>query len=96
MKQVNFEEALSRLEEITQALESGDTSLDDSLKLFEEGIKLSRMCEKKLLSAEKKLEILNSTDIPDDEEIQEDTTVSESTDEDDLPDEDSGDSGFLF
>ena len=59
---MDFEQSLLRLEEITQKLESGELSLDESLKIFEEGIKLSRLCEKKLTDADQKLEILKSTD----------------------------------
>ena len=54
----NFESALKSLEEIVQKLEEGNLSLDDSLKLFEEGIQLSRFCTKKLSEAEKKVEKL--------------------------------------
>ena len=54
----HFESALKRLEEIVQKLEEGNLSLDDSLKLFEEGIQLSRFCTKKLSEAEKKVEKL--------------------------------------
>ncbi|MCK4797078.1 MAG: exodeoxyribonuclease VII small subunit [Spirochaetes bacterium] len=68
---MNFEHSLLRLEEITQKLESGELSLDESLKIFEEGIKLSRLCEKKLTEAEQKLDILKSTDI--DELLEKDT-----------------------
>lgn len=57
-KEENFESALKRLEEIVQKLEEGNLSLDDSLKLFEEGIQLSRFCTKKLSEAEKKVEKL--------------------------------------
>lgn len=63
MKKPNFEQSLSRLEEITQQLENGSLSLDESLKMFEEGIKLSRFCEQKLSDAEQKLEILKSSDM---------------------------------
>jgi len=54
----DFESALKRLEEIVQKLEQGNLSLDDSLKLFEEGIQRSRFCSKKLSEAEKKVEKL--------------------------------------
>lgn len=57
-KKNNFEIALKRLEEIVQKLESGDLSLDESLRLFEEGIELSRLCTKKLSEAEAKVEKL--------------------------------------
>ena len=63
MKKMNFEESLERLEDITAKLESQDISLEDSLKMFEEGIRLSRFCEKKLTEAEQKLEILKSEEI---------------------------------
>src|SRR5262245_48427798 len=54
----DFESALKRLEEIVKRLESGDLSLDSSLELFEEGIKLSRFCHTKLEQAERRVEIL--------------------------------------
>ncbi len=60
---MNFEESLARLEEITEKLESQDISLEDSLKMFEEGIRLSKFCEKKLTEAEQKLEIIKSEEI---------------------------------
>jgi exodeoxyribonuclease VII small subunit len=49
---------MARLEEIVQELEKGDVPLEQSLKLFEEGIKLSRICNKRLEEAERKVEIL--------------------------------------
>jgi exodeoxyribonuclease VII small subunit len=53
-----FEAALKRLEEIVQALEKGELTLDDSLRLYEEGIQLSRLCHSKLEEAEGKIAIL--------------------------------------
>ena len=47
----NFESALKRLEEISELLENENTPLDDSIKLFEEGIELKEYCEDKLKSA---------------------------------------------
>ena len=58
MAEKKFEDALARLEEIVKELESGDLPLDHSLKLFEEGIKLSRVCNKRLEEAERRVEIL--------------------------------------
>ena len=58
MKEIRFEEAVKRLEEIVNKLEAGDLSLDDSIKLFEEGVKLYQICLKRLDEAEKKVEIL--------------------------------------
>jgi exodeoxyribonuclease VII small subunit len=54
----NFESALARLEEIVKKLEKGDLPLEQSLKLFEEGVKLARVCNKRLEEAERKVEIL--------------------------------------
>lgn len=53
-KELTFEKAMKRLEEITNLLESGTVTLDDSLKLFEEGIKLSKYCENELKNIENK------------------------------------------
>ncbi len=58
MAEKKFEVALARLEEIVQELEKGDLPLEQSLKFFEEGIKLSRICSKRLEEAERKVEIL--------------------------------------
>ena len=58
MAEKKFEPALMRLEEIVQELEQGDLPLEQSLKLFEEGIKLSRICNTRLEEAERKVEIL--------------------------------------
>lgn len=58
MAEKRFEKAMERLEEIVKALESGELGLDESLKIFEEGMKLVRFCEEKLNEAEKKVTIL--------------------------------------
>ena len=55
---IGFEESIQELEEIVEQLEKGDASLNDSLKLFENGIKLSKSCQKMLDNAEKKVSIL--------------------------------------
>jgi exodeoxyribonuclease VII small subunit len=55
---VDFESALKRLEEIVRKLEAGELSLDSTLELFEEGIKLSRFCHSRLEQAERRVEIL--------------------------------------
>lgn len=60
-KEMSFEEALSRLEEIVRALESGQSRLEDSLALYEEGIRLSRACNARLDGAEQKIKLLNIT-----------------------------------
>ena len=54
----NFESALKRLEEIVAKMEGGDIPLDESLALFEEGVKLSRVLGKRLEEAERKVEML--------------------------------------
>ena len=58
MATVKFEEALARLEAIVNELERGQLPLDDSMRIFEEGMKLSRTCLKMLEDAERKVEIL--------------------------------------
>jgi exodeoxyribonuclease VII small subunit len=55
---VKFEEALARLEAIVAELERGELPLEDSMRVFEEGIKLSRVCLKMLEEAERKVEVL--------------------------------------
>ena len=57
-----FEESIKELEEIVEKLERGDASLDESLKLFENGIKLSKSCQKMLDNEEKKVSILMQND----------------------------------
>jgi exodeoxyribonuclease VII small subunit len=58
MSKEKFEDTLNKLERIVSRLEEGDIPLEESLKLFEEGIRLSRLCNQKLDEAEKKVEIL--------------------------------------
>ena len=53
-----FEKAFQQLEKIVQQLESENLSLDESLQLFEEGIRLSRFCNQKLEEVEKKIETI--------------------------------------
>ncbi|OPX20790.1 MAG: exodeoxyribonuclease VII small subunit [Desulfobacca sp. 4484_104] len=58
VKYENFEEALKRLENLIQQLESGDLPLEQALQIFEEGMRLIRFCTHKLDEVEKKVEIL--------------------------------------
>ena len=53
-----FEDGLSELEGIVQRLEKGELPLEDSLKLYEDGIRLSRLCHGKLEEAEGRIEVL--------------------------------------
>ncbi len=57
-KKITFESALKRLEEIVGYLEEGEKPLEESLKLFEDGMKLAGLCSKRLEEAERKVEIL--------------------------------------
>jgi len=59
---MEFEKNLQRLEEIVQKMEKGDLPLDESLKLFEEGIRLSRACQKELADAEAHVQKLMGID----------------------------------
>lgn len=75
---MDFEKKLTRLEEIVQKMEKGELALDESMKLFEEGVKLSRDCQAQLTKAEAQVKKLVGTDAngkaitenfdPDDEE----------------------------
>lgn len=55
---MTFESAMRRLEEIVSELETGDLSLEDSIKVYEEGIKLNKFCAAKLDETEKKIKKL--------------------------------------
>ena len=57
-KELTFEEAYKRLEEILEKMNSGKASLDSSLALYEEADKLITTCQKKLTEAERKIEVL--------------------------------------
>lgn len=58
MAKDKFEEALQKLEDLVRKMEGGDMSLEESLKAFEEGIRLARFCAKKLDEAERRVDIL--------------------------------------
>jgi exodeoxyribonuclease VII small subunit len=53
-----FEESLNELEKIVKQLEDGDLPLEQSLKLFEDGVRLSRECRERLTQAERRIEVL--------------------------------------
>lgn len=57
-KSVDFEEALDQLEELVEDMENGDLTLEESLKAFEQGIKLTRECQTALSQAEQKVQML--------------------------------------
>lgn len=58
MEEINFEKSMENLEKIAKELESDELSLDESIKKFEEGMKLSKNCKDILDNAEKKITIL--------------------------------------
>ena len=95
LKEPSFEEALSKLEKIVEELEEGDLPLEQTLKKFEEGIKLSRLCEKKLKGAQKKMSMLtrdedgNLKEVPfaEQTDAEQEETDKESTDTESLFDE---------
>lgn len=59
---MNFEKKLAKIEEIVQKMEKGDLALDEALKSFEEGVKLTRECKQLLTEAENKVKQLVSID----------------------------------
>ena len=58
MEELTFEEGISKLEEITKKLESGELSLDEQFKLYKEGVELVNRCNEKLDTVEKEVKIL--------------------------------------
>ena len=62
-KNLSFEEAFTKLKEVAEKLEDNTISLDESLKLFEKGIDLSRYCNEILTSAKEKLESIKSFEV---------------------------------
>jgi exodeoxyribonuclease VII small subunit len=58
-QQPGFEEALGRLEEVVRKLEAGDLPLEEALTLYEEGVRLTRLCSAKLEEAKGRLEVLS-------------------------------------
>ncbi len=62
---MKFEEAVKRLGEVVRALENGDVPLDESIALFEEGMKLSKQCTELLEQAEQKVRFLQQTESDD-------------------------------
>lgn len=61
-KKKTFEASLQELEKIVRKLEDGDLPLEDSLRLFEDGVRLSRQCQERLDQAERRIEILLQDD----------------------------------
>ncbi len=57
-KKQSFEASLKELEKIVRGLEEGEMPLEESLKLFEDGVKLSRECQERLNQAERRIEVL--------------------------------------
>ncbi len=61
-KEITFEEAIEKLENIVNSLENGDFPIEESLKLYEEGIKLVNICTSKINNIEKSIKILTNSD----------------------------------
>jgi len=75
-KYKDFESALGRLEEITEELESGESSLEESIELYTEGLNIAKFCNDTLTDAEKKIKL-----------IVKDSEVAEEVDFEDIPEE---------
>lgn len=60
-EEIKFEKAMERLSKIVEELESGDVSLEDAIKKYEEGVRLSKSCQDQLTKAEKKIEMLSKS-----------------------------------
>ena len=57
-RKISFEKAMKRLEEIVERLESGEASLDETIRLFEEGKRLGQECRRQLTAVEKKIQMI--------------------------------------
>ena len=61
--EANFERAMKRLEEIVEQMESGELSLEDLIVRYEEGMKLVKVCQERLASAEQRIEIITRNNV---------------------------------
>ena len=73
-KEISFEEAIEKLEKIVESLENGDFPLEESLKLYEEGVKLVNICNTKISNVEKSVKVLSNSN---GELVEEDFTPNE-------------------
>ena len=73
-KEISFEDGMEKLEQIANELEKGDLNLDESVKKFEEGMKISKQCSDMLQDAEKKITMLIKNS---DSELQEENFIQE-------------------
>lgn len=64
-KPKTFEEAMTRLEQLTQAIQSHEMPLESALEAYQEGVELIRLCQEKLAQAEQKLQILDENGLKD-------------------------------
>ncbi len=60
--ELTFEQAMAQLEDIVRQLESGDLSLDEMVRRYEEGMRLLRFCQQKLMAAEQRVKKVTITD----------------------------------
>ena len=73
-KEISFEEAIEKLEKIVESLENGDFPLEESLQLYEEGVKLVNICNTKISNVEKSVKVLSNSN---GELVEEDFTPNE-------------------
>ena len=78
MSEIKFDQALKDLEKLVEEMEEEELSLEDGMKKYEKGMKLSRICLEKLDRAEKKIEILKQPvgDMPETKPFEEESTKS--------------------
>ena len=96
MAEPSFEKALDNLEKIVEELEEGNLTLEDTIKKFEQGVKLSRLCEKKLSAARKKVSILTRDESGELKETPLETDDAPERDEQDLSGNDDAGTESLF
>lgn len=96
MPEPSFEKALDNLEKIVEELEEGNLTLEDTIKKFEQGVKLSRLCEKKLSAARKKVSILTRDESGELKETPLETDDGSERDEQDISANDGAGTESLF
>ncbi|UCD63554.1 MAG: exodeoxyribonuclease VII small subunit [Candidatus Zixiibacteriota bacterium] len=77
-KYADFETALARLEEITDLLEEGEQSLEESIKFYTEGLEIAKFCSDRLSDAEKKIKLISGKD---GETVEEDFSAGQGSDD---------------
>ncbi|MFN3344878.1 MAG: exodeoxyribonuclease VII small subunit [Chloroherpetonaceae bacterium] len=89
--ETTLEALIARLEEIATTIQSGDVGLEDAIKLYEEGKQLAQECNERLSMIQKKLEVINPSELKDDDTKDTDTKDTDTKDDSAQPPSDDND-----